>query len=169
MAQEFILGIDPGFGGAIAILDAKSGKLVSVYDMPLKESRDRNEIDLEILYAILAPAGYGKTKLCIIEQVGASPGAGVTGMFRFGEGYGILRGMLTSMRIPTMPILPRVWKKSFGLSSDKEESFTAVEQLFSKEVRDTKCPLKKHHGRAEAMILALYGFKYFQATGHNGL
>jgi crossover junction endodeoxyribonuclease RuvC len=57
------------------------------------------------------------------------------------------------LQIPYTPVRPVVWKKTFSLGKDKEASRLRAMQLFpGADLRQ-----KKNHGRAEALLLALYG------------
>ena len=92
--------------------------------------------------------------MCLIEQVSAMPGQGVSSMFRFGEGYGMLHMACAANKLPTQFVTPAKWKGYFGLSRDKGVSrglamqrFPEYAALFSR---------VKDDGRAEAALIALY-------------
>ena len=162
-SKTLILGIDPGFTGALALYDPGARNVIDVWDMPLKYGPGkafdtRNEIDGQALAKIIHDLSSRLT-LAVVERVHASPGAGVTSMFRFGEGYGMLLGVLISNDIRTITPVPSVWKCSMGLTHDKKESFAAVEQYVSNEARTKWCKRAKDHGRAEAILLACFGAK----------
>ncbi|MGL4498487.1 MAG: hypothetical protein ACRCU2_05435 [Planktothrix sp.] len=90
--------------------------------------------------------------IIIIENVHAMPGQGVTSMFSFGMGYGIWLGIIAALSIPVEFVTPQTWKKHYSLGSDKESSRVTALQLFPSQSENLK--LKKHHGRAEALLLA---------------
>ena len=46
----------------------------------------------------------------VIEQVSAMPGQGVTSMFNFGQSFGILKGIFSSMQLPMYFVRPAKWK-----------------------------------------------------------
>jgi crossover junction endodeoxyribonuclease RuvC len=103
---ENYLGIDPGKTGGIAIV---SGEGVTItWDMP------KTEGDLAELFACRISAC--RVSLCLIERVHAFPGAGVTSMFTFGRGAGVLIGLLLAHKIPHEEIRPRTWQKALGIS-----------------------------------------------------
>ena len=82
------------------------------------------------------------------------PGQGVRSMFTCGYGYGLWLGILAALQMPYTPIRPVVWKKALGLGKDKEAARLRAQQLFpSADLR-----LRKHHGRAESLLLPHYGF-----------
>jgi len=164
--KPFVLGVDPGFSGALAILDIAHKTPMAVFDMPTTtktllldpKENGRAEIDRDELVKLLKPF-CDKTALAVVERVHASPGAGVTSMFRFGEGYGLILGVLAVWGIRVVTPNPSVWKVQMGLTHDKKRSLHAIEEYFGLQTRNAHCPLTKHHGRAEAMLLGLYGIK----------
>jgi crossover junction endodeoxyribonuclease RuvC len=68
--------------------------------------------------------------------------------------YGIAKGVVGSLHIPTINVAPTKWKKHFGLTADKEQARALAISTwpFSEHFRR-----KKDNGRAEAALLALYG------------
>lgn len=162
----FILGIDPGFSGALALYDPYQNQVIDVWDMPTesfsrlldKTQHERLEISGAKLDQIVKPLA-SRLSMASIERVHASPGAGVTSMFRFGEGYGLLLGILLANGVRTITPSPSVWKVSMGLTHNKQDSLDAVESMFGGGIRERFCPLKRHHGRAEAILLAVYAAK----------
>jgi crossover junction endodeoxyribonuclease RuvC len=83
--------------------------------------------------------------------------AGIAASFRFGVAYGAVLGILGALTVPFHLVSPTVWKKHFHLSKDKDASralalrrFPACAQHFER---------KKDHNRAEAALLALYGYE----------
>ena len=74
-------------------------------------------------------------------------------MFTCGLGMGVWLGILAALALPHSRVRPQVWKKALGLSKDKEAARLRAMQLFP----GAELRLKKHHGRAEALLLARYG------------
>ena len=78
------------------------------------------------------------------------PGQGTRSMFTVGLGYGLWLGILASLRIPYTPVRPAIWKRSMGLSKDKEGARLRAMQLYP----GADLRRKRDHGRAEALLLA---------------
>ena len=74
-------------------------------------------------------------------------------MFTCGLGMGVWLGILAALALPHSRVRPQVWKKAFSLGKDKEAARLRAMQLFP----GAELRLKKHHGRAEALLLARYG------------
>jgi len=93
--------------------------------------------------------------MAVIERVSAMPKQGVVSVFGFGRSYGEARGVVGALNIPMHLVTPQKWKKHFGLSSDKDQPRALATRLFPSVSEHFK--LKKHDGRAEAALIALYG------------
>lgn len=159
------IGIDPGITGAVAIINNDSD-YIALHDTPciaVKKSNGKikNEYlpgGMAELLAPLAALHYTKkdTVEAFIEQVASAPGQGVASMFGFGKGYGIWLGILAAFKIPYSLVIPQRWKKELMLGkTDKDVARIRAQELFPQ-----CCPqlnLKKHIGRADALLIAEYG------------
>lgn len=157
--RELILGVDPGFTGSLAVINSNTMRLVEVIDMPLMkpsnlfERKHRPEIDVARLAAWVDAYAH-KIQLAVLEKVSAAPDQGVVSMFRFGEGYGMVRGVVAAHKLRTVTPAPAVWKGAMNLNRNKTRSIEAAKLLAGAEPFLT---LMKHHGRAEAILLAMFG------------
>jgi crossover junction endodeoxyribonuclease RuvC len=151
------IGIAPGLSGALAVL-AHDGTLVSVHDTPiltLQVARGtRHEYDVPGLVSLLAPYRAPQSHV-IIEEAQAMPGQGTRSMFTCGLGFGVWLGLLAALGLAYTRVRPGVWKRHLGLSGDKEQARLRAQQLFP----GADLRLRKHHGRAESLLLAWYGWK----------
>lgn len=149
MTPTLIVGVDPGLSGAIALLDV-DGNLVDVYDMPV--------VDGHISAAILASyEGWRTTPTrfhAVVEDVHAMPGQGVTSMFTFGRGVGVIEGTFGALGVPVTRVTPQKWKRSFGLGKDKGESRRRALELWP--AHASKFARVKDDGRAEAALIGLW-------------
>lgn len=156
------LGIDPGLSGAIAIYNPENGDL-DVYDMPTHaitvNGKKKNQIDLYQLGNLIDTLKH-KVKLAVVERVSSMPGQGVASVFSFGFSAGVAQGVLAANLIPMVLVPPAVWKRKYGLSSDKDASRQRASQLLPQHSK--QWPLKKHDGRAESALLAHYGASQHQ-------
>lgn len=169
MQKNHILGIDPGFHGALAIYKtqdiASPADLIEIADMPLEMNNDKKaklRID-RIAVANFVERWKPHLGLTVIEEVSAMPGQGVTSMFRFGFGAGLVAGIVTANRIPIFFVKPAIWKALSGLSYDKNASIKKAIELFPNSTHLFK--LKKHADRAEAALLALFGERVLPHVG----
>ena len=148
-----IIGIDPGKKGGIAIFDLLNNEW-EVHQMPLIGKEFNEKAIDQIFYS----HAYGN-ELVFLEKVHAMPGQGVTSMFNFGMGYGMLRGMLVSNELPYQLVTPQAWKKVVlaGLSKEKTESCNYVARKYPE---INLMPGRKRTadlGIADAVCIAEYG------------
>jgi len=146
------IGIDPGVHGAIAVLEGED-VLHGVYDMPTMnltgKKQQVNAAEVAKLIEFWLPIG-----VALLERVAAMPGQGVSGMFNFGVSYGVMQGVLGTLKIPMVLVSPLVWKRRAGLAGkEKEASRTLAQQLYP------AAPLSrvKDIGRADAILIARFG------------
>lgn len=143
-----ILGIDPGVTGAVAFYFPETPGRIAVDDVPVAGG----EISAPHLASLIRR--YAPT-MAVIEKVAAMPKQGVVSVFNFGRSYGDVRGVVGALNIPLHFVTPQKWKKHFGLTSDKDLSRMLAIRMFPSVADHFK--LKKHDGRAEAALIALYG------------
>jgi len=156
MITDYIIGIDPGAKGAIAILDVRGG-LVDVIDMPTVEIRIGSAVKRRVAPEAIASElrCFAPTATAYIERVGAMPGQGVTSMFAFGEAYGLVRGVLAGMHIPCTTVTPAVWTKAMRVAGGKDGARQRAMELFPEKAGLFK--RVKDDGRADAALVAAWG------------
>jgi len=152
-----ILGVDPGLGGALAFLLCYEGeKRLTVLDMPvLKVKRGRKvkrELDHHALQRVLSQYDV---VAAFVERASARPGQGVTSMFSFGFTYGALLQAIVSKGIVLEHVRPVDWRKTLSVRKGKDGSLLRASELMPEHAE--LWWLKKHHGRAEAALIAYYG------------
>ncbi len=150
-----IIAIDPGLRGAIALLI--DGEYGAVHDMPIEEKKSgRNQVSVPLLIPLLEDlASRAERTYCIIEQVSAMPGQGVSSMFSLGDSFGTARAIACQVAHQIGYASPTVWKKQMGLTKSKGYSLTLARRYFPAAAKELA--LAKHEGRAEALLLAKYG------------
>lgn len=141
------IGIDPGKDGAMAIIYSDRDIHIHVFEI------EAYRFYLEEIYECEL---QNQTKCCL-ERVGAMPGQGVTSMFKFGENFGFIQGLLTAYSIPYELVTPKKWKKEFQITGDKNSSIAVCKRLFpGVSLRRTDRCKKDHDGMAEALLMAEY-------------
>lgn len=139
-----VLGVDPGaVSGAYALLGCVE---TQVGDVPIVD-RQVNAAEWSRLVRYFSP------DVVVIEKVGAMPKQGVSSTFRFGMGAGLIRGVVAGASLPIIDATPTVWKRWFKLDGDPEKSRALAIRRFP---QLEGLGLKKNHGRAEALLMALW-------------
>lgn len=156
-----IVGIDPGIGGAIAAVSDGGREAIYVDDMPIvvtpTKTRVSHEIDAAGLARMLrAQIGLERITTVIVERVHAMPDQGVSSMLSLGDSKGVIRGVCAALGLSVQYVEPQRWKRHAGLvKADKDASRCLALQLWPAMSEQLK--LKKHHGRAEALLIARFG------------
>jgi len=143
-----IIGFDPGITGAVAVLDLFDD--VSLHDLP----QANGELDPAALARLLLQFSEHSHPRAIIENVHSMPKQGVASTFKFGRAYGTLLGVLGALQIPTTRVSPHTWKRHFNLLGKPKDASRALAQRLYPQL--TTLNLKKHHGRADALLLARF-------------
>ena len=157
--MKTIIGIDPGVTGAIAVLNRE--RFFEIRDMPSAKTDGFNGIDPNALSAIirrLTATSQVYELVAYSEKSILPPGNGKMATRSIYDCRGVIRSVLALLNVPLIYVPPQTWKKHHGIppGSDKEYSrgfalqrLPALSQEFQR---------KKDHNRAEAALIALYGW-----------
>jgi hypothetical protein len=143
---KLIVGIDAGLSGAWGMIDLH-GNFWSCGDM----HHDTDGIlETEKIWSEMAQARDGQDIVVVVEKVHSMPKQGVSSTFKFGMAFGGALGLSKRFKSDVVMVTPQVWKKSLKLTHAKLESLDMARNLFP----NAPLHLKKHHGRAEALLIA---------------
>lgn len=156
-----IIGIDPGITGAIAAIDHRGSR--GLIDMPTMERSGtgsvRNQVSGPGLAEVLKVLTRDRDKneiMVFIERVNAMPKQGVATMFSIGHSCGMIEGVVCGLGLAHQLVTPQEWKKAMKLAkgSDKNAARSMAQRLYP----GAELHLVKHHNRAEAILIARYGY-----------
>lgn len=161
--MKYIMGVDPGLSGALAVICPDPFEVLGVWSMPtktIKKGSSKRTIDLFAL-ASLIDQWAPQIRFALIEEVHSMPAftkegvhrQGIASTFSFGKAFGIVLGMLASHNLPIYPISPSVWKGAMGLSSNKKDSIKRAATIHAG---------LKGDGQAEALLLAKFGERFYK-------
>jgi crossover junction endodeoxyribonuclease RuvC len=152
---SYVIGIDPGISGAIAVFDWYTKSLVEVVDMPTLEvdsgktkKRHISAVSLANHLTLFSNAHV------VTEKVGAMPGQGVVSMWNFGRSAGIIEGVVAALRMPHTYVTPQTWTKGVGRAAGKDASRMRAMELFP--TRAELFKRAKDDGRADAALIAYW-------------
>lgn len=160
-----VIGIDPGLTGAVARLDREG---VTVVDIPCIQrgagtATVKNQVNASALQAEIKALVQGCDRqevLVMIELTQAMPKQGVATMYSMGHTAGMIEGVVAAMGLPHRLVPAAQWKKAMkiagGKKSEKKEPARALAQRL---YPAAELHLVKHHNRAEAILLARYGWE----------
>jgi hypothetical protein len=109
---KVVLAIDPGLSGGVAV--SRFGK-TECWAMPVTQGDL-----LELLRSVRDGASReGCELVCMMEEVSGFAGKAQPGsaMFRFGEHFGFVKGVVQALEIRLVMVRPQVWQKGFGLGT----------------------------------------------------
>jgi len=159
--KKFILGIDPGKAGGMAVL---SDDLTVAEAWRMPEDWPSTALLMREIDAKYAPIGVA------IEKVNAMPGQtkqgrvrmGATSAFSFGTAFGVVFGCSLMLVVPVHLVLPTAWKKAShglaggkGRSENKELSLKVARELYP----EVDLKYKKDDGKADALHIARWLWK----------
>jgi len=155
-----IIGIDPGKKGGVAVIDTVTGK-ASVYDIPIKKTtsgaKGHDDFLRKSMLRLLRKAAgkiWTDNVIVVIEEQHLFGREGRKSAFTLGVGWGQLLMAVDACELPYLAVNIAEWKHAMGLNSDKEYSRLRAIEWFPELANQLQ--LKKHHGRAEALLLACY-------------
>jgi hypothetical protein len=163
-----ILACDPGLTGAIALLCGTKG-LLECADLPVcANGQDTGKMRQWLDAGALADLVQGwswrhefakESLLCVVERPIAMPtlpAQTVGGQF---DCFGAVRMLMTiRSKEPVATPNPKDWQKVFGLKGgDKEASMACAKRLYP----DAPLKFKKHHNRAEAILIGHWLLKIY--------
>ena len=163
-----LIGIDPGLKGGICLAWETLDWVT--YPMPVMGGG----LDLVELKTILTPPGMERAKLVVIEKVHSMPKQGVASSFKFGDGFGSLKGLCVGLGLPFILVTPQKWKKTilagYDWKGNKDTSIVWVKQRYpGLSLRPTERSRVDSHGLADAVCLAEYGKIYQTVQGAIGV
>ena len=161
-----IVGVDLGLTGAIAILD-DAGKLVFLSDMPTVKvpigKRLRGGYDRDTIEDIAADWDTTSAALLVIEDVYHIGYRGSLAARAAGIGWGLFLGLATAYGWREESVAPSEWQRALlaGRSRGKGASRVKAAELFP----GADLGGKADQGRADALLLATYGWRLGRPTG----
>ncbi|TGB34385.1 hypothetical protein [Burkholderia thailandensis] len=163
-----VIGIDPGIHGAIATLTPSN--FAHVTDMPSRPraggGKTRNEIDpIALRNELRRMVPADEKGVVVMESQHAFMGSGA----RIGSLASQASLAATKATVATVCelvglsinfVTPKEWQKFYGIrsgvESTKKQSLRIARELFGQEL----CPLEKHDGRADALLIARWGLRH---------
>lgn len=134
------IGIDPGKHGGIVAIHRK--RVVLSVAMPTTSDG--------IWWTLQQLISVDGERRVYIEDVHAMPGQGVTSMFTFGYGVGLLHMACVASKLSYVLVQPQTWQRVMRCETggNKNITKTLAQELFPK--------IKVTHALADALLIAEY-------------
>ena len=147
-----ILGVDPGVFGAIAYYD---GQELLLWDMPIyAKASGGNDLDIHKLHKIIVEAG---PEHCFLEKTTALPKISGKAAYSMGKSEGAFVALFVALGLPYTLVRLAEWEKYMACPADKGLSRQRASQLLPQ--FSANWDLKKHVDRAEASMIAMFGYQ----------
>lgn len=160
------VGIDPGFAGAIGVID-QAGRYLDCFDMPVRGTGRGSEMDLMRLCEIITWIKQWPIERVRLEWVQTRPDESPESSKRFGVGLGNLEmAFLWATGHTVERVAPSEWKPRLGLVGKEKDALAARKQAVQAAYTFIRCLPDKalegpkgglKDGRAEALLLAWEG------------
>ncbi len=166
------IGIDPGFEGAVSILDAQ-GELVTLWDMPLLDRKAKGrtrQVDVKALAALMVSCRRLEAPEVYLEWPTTRPDEAAEASKRFGVGLGYIEALVAANAMDLTRVAPNKWKQDLGLPGKKHADYTVTEskRMACSEVLRLVPNVERAHvfgpkggakdGRAEAILIAWWSW-----------
>lgn len=154
-----IIGIDPGLEGGIAIISHDG---VGLHQMPKisykSGKKNKRELDEAALVRLFTDIAMLRPRpLILLEKVASRPGQGVSSMFSFGAGWGLIRGIMAGMGLAYELVTPQQWKKVAMEGQTPGSEALVASRLWPETVFRPKGCRVHHMGLVDAALIAEYG------------
>jgi len=148
------IGVDPGLCGGLAALTPDGIKLQT---MPVFSAAGRQFIDERALVGWLTEYAIGGAQV-FIESVHAMPKQGVTSMFTFGTGWGLLRGICAGLGLSYELVRPQEWQRAMLAGQPPGSEYLVASRLWPlAEWRASERAKIPHSGLVDAALIAEFG------------
>lgn len=153
MENKFILGLDPGQNGGIAVLN-NLGDVVSLVSMPetpgdilfhLQEMESNSHFNDYEIVAYLEDVGRGL------------PGQSSSATAKFARHNGHLEMALLALGIKTVMVTPQKWEKTYQLGKSSDYSKTEWKNKLKAKAQQLFPSQKITLKTADALLIAEYG------------
>lgn len=151
MSNRYVLGIDPGVTGAMAVIDWHGG----LYAFDWFQSADGR---ISIPHAVATLRAWGlayKLSDAVVENVASMPKQGASTGFTFGRAAGVAETLPLILGLPVHLITPTEWKRHHRLSrSGKDASRLLAARLWPDNAADAFKNKGTGQAVADAALLA---------------
>jgi len=164
-----IVGCDPDVGGALAVItgdDLGCVDTVRIFDCPTQtvmvNRRPRKRVCVDGMVALVRELALPAGTVAHLEVGGGRSVYNAQTCFVQGAASGTWHGVLVSHDFDVRLVAASTWKWALKLARrgqvrDKNDSRDLAKRLFPNNDVADLLRLQKHHGRAEALLLAAHG------------
>ncbi len=159
------IGLDGGLNGGICV--CQNNTILDVFVMPIIKGNKGNIYDTNKIIKIfnnvlILSKTQNEQVLALLEKAHTMPLNGGKANFTTGECYGIMKGILKSLKIPFEIVAAKTWQKEIfqgqTVKDTKQSSILYCKNKFpSIDWRASERCRKDHDGKTDACCIAIYG------------
>jgi crossover junction endodeoxyribonuclease RuvC len=162
-----VLGIDNGLDGALVVIEEGSFSRRAVISrrivMPvITGSKDaKREYDVPAVVRLIS---MFQPDHAYVERAQSMPKQGVSSTFSIGYGFGLMVGILTSLKVPYTIVHPRTWQKVMlrdVKKTDTKKAAAVVCRRLWPEIdwRKSVRARTNHDGLCDAALIGMFGWR----------
>lgn len=155
-----VFAVDPDTNGALVIVRGESVGVIDsieIVDCPVTLSCRKKRVCPERVTELLGEYTFPPGTEVYLEEATTPRHFGAHSALVQGTSFGTWFAALTSVGLTVHTVTGRTWKAQMGLTGKpKRASRELAKQIFP-EVHASSLSLEKHHGRAEALLIAAHG------------
>ena len=161
--MSIIVGIDVGLtSGVIAAVSFKARHVVQcVESVPVIQIKGGYKLDRANTFSLfteLVTLDNRKPITVYCETAQLRPKQNINSARRYTQVFDFIEGLCLGMNIDFYSVMPSVWKRHLDLiGSGKQASIDLAKKIYGSQV---DLPYKKDHNKAEALLIAWYGWTY---------
>ena len=165
--MKLFIGVDGGLSGGISIING-DGVLLDCFVMPVIKNGKGREYDLKQISSIFEAYKIKFANMTVVlEKAHTMPLNGGRANFTTGECFGMVKGVLSALRIPFEVIAARTWQKKIfqgqTVKDTKQSSILFCRNKFPDvDWRASDRCRKDHDGKTDATCLAVYGLRHLK-------
>lgn len=143
---KIFIGLDPGSSSGAYGIVGEDGQYISCGEIPTVDGR----VDARSLFVLIDMPFDGHIA---VEDVHTMPGQGIASSGKFMRAAGAIEATAALTAGSVTLVRPQVWKKHHGLiGTEKKASLALARHVWP----DAPLNLVKHHGRADALLMAYW-------------
>ena len=157
------VGIDNGLNGGIVAIDDNQDVIFNQIMPVIKGSKtEYNEIGLSFMLEDLKKKDSVRV---VLEKAHVRPVSGKRACFMNGVGYGIMRGVLASLRISYQIVSPKEWQKDVLKDTGNDTKLASIQYCLKRYPNQhwpaTLKSSKSHDGKTDACCMAVYCYRLY--------
>jgi hypothetical protein len=156
---DCVLGVDPGFGGALALLTLDPLSVVGHWPMPTLQVQRASGIRSDFDYSGIRAwwQGHGhRVAWVALENLQPRPGTSGISSYAMGRARAMWEGWCAAHDLVVVYIYPGQWKPMYQIGKGPDDSVRAAEKVFKPDPFVNVRTVAYRRAVADALLIAHY-------------